>query len=619
MCGVVGYFVSKNHRKYSNALEKAVGTLSHRGHHQGIFQDGNVGLGHTRLSILDLSSAANQPMTSYNGRYVISFNGQIYNYIEIAKALRKKIEACSDTRIILEAVAEFGIKKAVSLLNGMFAFALWDNEEKKLHLVRDSIGIKPLYWAENDDGYVFGSEIKALKVFPKFNSTLCSNGLQSYFQNKAVYGPHSIYEHCYKLLPGHILTLYEGGSKMEKCDPTVQNYSRLKTPQEADECFEVLLTESIKRHSRSDVPFSAFLSGGIDSSLIVSILAQNYPIKTYSIGYEEKGFDESKKAKKITDALGVEHNTLLLSPNNVFESLNKIPKIYDEPFADSSCLPTYLLSQEVSKYTKVAFSGDGADELFAGYPRYFNAVNQWEKIQFIPYFIRNKILKNIIHDDSPFIKQFAKFFIKNPEQSLPYVKKLCGHKTILDLFYSDNSLSLPLSAFSKEMSWDNHSTLPGEFLDQSNLRSLLKNDQKWRLPDEMLTKVDRASMQHSLEIRVPFLDNEIVAFSRSIPDIFLGNTHIQKILLRRLLSKYLPDYLFEGPKVGFHIPMKIWLKTHYKEWAQDLLFGKNSDADIFNREELKKLWHLYIEGETHLFYPLWSAIMYNQWARMFNF
>ncbi len=621
MCGVTGYFVSKNYSKYSNDLKKAVIRLSHRGpDHQSSWESNGVGLGHARLSILDLSPAANQPMTSYNGRYVISFNGQVYNYIEIRKRLKETVDPYSDTRVILEAISELGIERAVPLFNGMFAFALWDVYEGEMHLVRDHIGIKPLYWASTKDGYVFGSEIKSLKEFSEFNTTLCGDGLQSFFKNKAIYAPHSIYENCYKLLPGHILTIGKNGLKTKSFTPEVQSYSHIKTLPEASACFENLMKESIRRHTRSDVPFSAFLSGGVDSSLIVSILAQNYNIKTYSIGYEEKGFDESKKAKKIADALGLEHDTFILSPPSILSALDKIPEIYDEPFADSSCLPTYLISQEVSQHTKISFSGDGADELFAGYPRYFNAVDQWKKMRFIPYFIRRKVLKNIIPNNPEVVSFFTKFFLKDPKKSLPYIKEMCGHKTVLDLFCAINSLSLPLSAFSKKNAWINYSTPPeeGPFL-TSPLKYLLRYDQQFRLPDEMLTKVDRASMANSLEVRVPFLDNEIVAFSRSLPDSFLGTRDTQKILVRGFLSKYLPSDLFEGPKTGFHIPMKIWLRTYYKEWAEDLLFGKITREDLFNVRELRKMWNLYCDGDTQLFYPLWSAIMYKQWFQKFNF
>ena len=622
MCGIVGYFSFKNHQKHQDDLKEAVQSLSHRGpDNSSLWVENDVGFGHTRLSIIDLSAEANQPMVSYSGRYVISFNGQIYNFPEVAKLLKQEIYSCSDTRVLVEIIEEFGIEKAVPLLNGMFAFALWDTQEKELHLVRDSIGIKPLYWASTEDGYLFGSEIKSLKTFSSFENTICTNGLKSYFANKAIYAPYSIYKNCYKLLPGHIMTIDKNGQTMKEFFPKVSDYSHIKTLEDADECFENLLRGSIQRHSRSDVPFSAFLSGGIDSGLIVSILSETQSFKTYSIGYEEKEFDESKKAKKIASALGLDHETLILSPENVFSSLDKIPEIYDEPFADSSCLPTYLLSKEVSKNTKVVFSGDGADELFAGYPRYFNAVNQWAKIRLIPYSVRNSILKNIIPNDSNYINFFAQFFLKNPKQSLPYIKKVCGHKTIWELFCADNSLMLPVAAFSNEIDWKNYATqyFSYSISGESPLKTLLRQDQKFRLPDEMLTKVDRASMANSLEVRVPFLDNEVVAFSRSLQDSLLGENGTQKILLRRLLSKYLDKDLFCGAKMGFHIPMKIWLKTHYSQWAEDLLFGNLSKTSFFNQDELKKIWALYCEGNTELFYPLWSIIMYNQCARKSNF
>lgn len=619
MCGIVGYHVFQNNLQYKEDILKATSVLRHRGPDcQNVWQNEDVGLGHTRLAILDLSEAGNQPMTSYDGRYVISFNGQVYNYLELADDLNLDIDTSSDTRVILEAIAKLGVEKAVLLFNGMFALAIWDNKLKKLYLVRDSIGIKPLYWALTSDGYIFGSELKSILSFKRFNKNISEKGLNSYLQNKAIYAPHTIYNNCYKLFPGHILTVCQREHTIKAFTPKVADYSSLESIPEATNQLDVLLKESLKRHARSDVPFSAFLSGGVDSSLIVSMLSQSHKINTYSVGYEEKDYDETTYAQNVAKVLGVKHEVSVLSPSDVFESLESISELYDEPFGDASCIPTYLLSRAVSKKTKIAFSGDGADELFAGYPRYFNAINNWKKIGNIPYIIRKKILKNLIPDfPNSTIHYLASFFTENPEESLKYLKKTCDYKSISDLFYMDNYLGVPNSIYRKGESIE--PVVGGlKTKSASSLKSLLLLDQQYRLPEEMLTKVDRASMANSLEIRVPFLDNEIVAFSRTIPDHLLGQSGSEKILLKQLLKKYIPREFVERKKVGFHVPLKLWLKDHYQEWAKDLLFDSQKSNKIFNEEQLKNLWNSYYKGDSQLFYPIWLVIMHNQWMRKFN-
>ncbi len=621
MCGIVGFKVSGEQERYEAEIVSATDLLAHRGpDNRSLWMQNGVGLGHTRLSILNLSSDGNQPMISYNGRYVICFNGQVYNYIEIASQLSNKIDASSDTRVILEAIAEFGVEHAVRLFNGMFAFAVWDLHEQKLCLVRDAIGIKPLYWSTTAEGYIFASEIKSLRAFKGFNIEVNPQALQEYFTHMYIPAPLSIYNNCFKLLPGHIMTIGVNGYTVHKFTARANNYEGIKDLNEAEIILNDLLDKSIMQHSRSDVPFSAFLSGGVDSSLIVSLLSKSNTIQTYSVGYAESAFDESSRARKIAEYLGVQNTSIILNPSDVKSSIDNIADMYDEPFADASCLPTYAISQEVAKHTKIAFSGDGADELFAGYPRYFNALAQWNRIAFMPYWIRKVLAKHVIPNNSTIFNNLSRIILRDPQSSIPYIKKAFQHRNLWSLFCADNYLGLPRSAFSLDFTMYNSENNDGELSVTANsLRSLLSQDQSTRLPDGMLTKVDRASMRSSLEVRVPFLDNEVVAFSRALPDNFLGQNNVQKLLLKRILSKHLPEELFAMPKTGFHIPMKLWLRTHYKEWAEERLFSAGlCSQNIFDFIQIRRLWNEYCSGNDSLFYPLWSAIMYSQWQQKFK-
>lgn len=618
MCGIVGYRIFQDDPRYKEGLLKAANALIHRGpDNQEVWKANGVGLAHTRLSILDLSSAGNQPMISHNGRYVISFNGQVYNYLEIAERLNIKINKASDTKVILEAITKLGVEKAIPLFNGMFAIAIWDNDSHKLHLIRDSIGIKPIYWALTSEGILFGSELKALLSFESFKNDISQSGLSCYLQHKAIYAPFTIYKDCYKLLPGHILTFDHTGPSIQAYKPKTQDYSHIQTFSNASTQLETLLKDSIQRHTRSDVPFSAFLSGGIDSSLIVSLLAKTSHFKTFSIGYTEKNYDETNYAQKVAQILGVENETIILSPQDVFKTIDNIHNIYDEPFGDASCVPTYLLSHVVARSTKVTFSGDGADELFAGYPRYFNAINQWKRIGWIPYSVRNKLIKKIIPESfNPFFL-LANFFLKDPRQSLKYFKKTCDYRDIIDIFLEDNYIGVPDSIYPRKSVLEEDRQVNSTAY-TTPLKRLLTYDQQYRLPDEMLTKVDRASMSNSLEVRVPFLDNEIVAFSRTLPDSLVGNKGSEKMLLKHILKNYLPSEVVDREKMGFHVPLKLWLKDYFQEWAQDLLFNSPQFFSLCYEEEVRRLWLSYCEGNSQLFYPIWLIIMHNQWMRKFK-
>jgi len=618
MCGIAGFFVHKNITEHQENLKSAIQVLYHRGpDNQGIWTEGEVGLGHVRLSILDLTAHGNQPMTSLNGRYVISYGGEVYNYIEIQNELTGNIDSSSDTKVILEAISQWGVEKAVSSFNGMFAFALWDKHEKSLYLIRDSMGIKPLYWARVNGGILFASELKALKKFSSFKTSLNPDALIDYFSQQYIHAPNAIYQECYKLPPGTILKIDRNGAISEsKISSSLNRAFEIKSPAEASEALEKILERAIQRHARSDVPIAAFLSGGVDSSLIVALLSKITTVNTYSIGYAETDFDESVRANKIAKHFGVKHETIVLKPSDVKICLDQIPWIYDEPFGDASCIPTYLLSQTVSRNEKVAFSGDGADELFGGYFRYHSAANTWNKINFIPQSLRPWISKCLPSNPSRVLQVFSKPFLQSPEKSLPYLKRILSCETILNFFSEENYLGLPVESFLKSNFLDEFGMGQKKFhLDKlSGFQNLLHYDQQFRLPDGMLTKVDRASMANALEVRVPFLDNELVAFARGIPSYFLSSAENPKSILKKILLKYLTREMVDVPKVGFHVPMKHWLRTHYRQWGENILFSfSQNEEDILNIPKIQGLWKRYCEGNNNVFYPIWSALMYFQW------
>ena len=617
MCGIVGFCVSNGASQFSDDLKHAITVLTHRGpDDQEVWLGDGLGLGHTRLSILDLSPNGSQPMTSKNGRYVIAYNGEIYNYIEIGKQLPDSFDKNSDTRVILEAIAHWGLETAVQKFNGMFAFALWDKEDKVLYLVRDSMGIKPLYWAKVKNGIIFGSELKVLQAFSSMSVELDDLSLYQYFSHQYIPSPGTIYKNCFKLSPGSILKMNrEGIIAQTAFSPLTDDYSTIRKTEEAIDVFENLLQSSVKRHSRSDVPIAAFLSGGIDSSLLVSIMSKNQSLNTYSIGYTEQDFDESERAKKISQFLGVTHETLLLQPNDIKSCLEKIPHIYDEPFGDASCIPTYMLSSHVAKHVKVAFSGDGADELFGGYPRYFSAEKMWDKLGWLPSIARNRV-STVLEKNIDLMKYVTHPFLKNSEESVPYIQSALSHKNIYSFFHFNNYLGLPKKAFLKDAVFQEAK----KFFDKmelslkGGLKDLFLYDQKYRLPDGMLTKVDRASMASSLEVRVPFLDNEIIAFARQVPTKIMSNCEHTKPILRKLLATYLPEKLFKMPKTGFHVPLKYWLRSHYRLWVEDVLSSVSTQNEhILDMPEVRKIWKQYCDGDNAVFHQMWSAISYLQW------
>ncbi len=629
MCGISGLYIFGSPGitdAHVRDVETMTRVLAHRGpDSQGIWHDDKVALGHCRLSIIDLSDDGNQPMVSSDERYVIVYNGEIYNFIELRDEIIAdagySFSSSSDTEVILQAIRLWGLDKTLPKLNGMFAFALWDRQRKTLSLARDSAGIKPLFYAPVSGGFLFASELKAIKASGSFKAEIDENALGEYFSQLYISHPRTIYKNCFRVSPGEIITIDSGGALSRSSFTPLSSLSRDLSGCSGDELiglFEDTLDKAVQRHRRADVPVASFLSGGNDSALVSALLRKSGDFRTFSIGYEEKDFDESGRAEEIATHLSLPHEKIIVRPQDAGDVLDRITDFYDEPFADASAIPTHLISSHVKGFTKVALSGDGADELFGGYPRYFNAINEWNRLKGIPVHLRPLVSSLIPQNPPDALCRLLKPALKDAKKSLPHIRQILLEPSVITYFLRQNYLGLEGGAVKNAEILDGYrdylaglNIVPG-----NTLRTLLDFDQGYRLPDGMLTKVDRASMAASLEVRVPFLDNDMVALSRSLPDSYIVPRSGQcKKLLKDVLRRYLPDSIVDAPKTGFHIPMKIWLRTHFQDWANDLLFADEQDPYL-NMRQVRVLWKDYAENQNNAaFYPLWCVLMYKQWLR----
>lgn len=625
MCGFTGILKFKEALRADDrqALSRMTDRLSHRGPDaDGIWLEGGIGLGHRRLSILDLSPDGYQPMHSIDGRYVIAYNGEVYNFESLRKSLADEgvqFKSSGDTQVILEAFARWGIEKTLPRLNGMFAIALWDRQEKMLRLMRDASGIKPLFWARIPGGILFGSEIKALKAHPDFDGAVDAEALGDYFNRTYIAAPRTIYRNCRRLHPGEIVSfdaVRDGTSSVFHPATDFQYFAPGLQGDALIDAFGAEMARAVTAHMRADVPVAAFLSGGNDSALVAALAAGRSNFNTYSIGYHEKSYDESARASRIAQHLALPHETIMLGPQDMVPVIDRLCEFYDEPFADASALPTHILSNHVVKHAKVALSGDGADELFAGYPRYGAVIAEWKRLSFLPGFLRGAAAHMLPDNPDRIFYPLAAMIFPGRKRAIPHIKAMLADRTILNCFQRLNYIGIdPALCHSAGMMGVTQRDIAAMPVHGDMLRTLLDYDQSIRLPEGMLTKVDRASMAASLEVRVPFLDNNIVGLSRLLPPSMLapagGGT---KKIIKDLLLRYLPVDIVDAPKTGFHVPMKLWLRDHFSDWAQDHLSG---DEDPFiDLGAARDLWHRYArQGQDELFYGLWCILMYRQWWR----
>jgi asparagine synthase (glutamine-hydrolysing) len=642
MCGIAGFWQTK--RGIEEPLEilaRMGATLAHRGpDDSGTFHDGATGiaLAFRRLSILDLSPEGHQPMYSASGRYVIIFNGEVYNFEEIRAELgARQWRGHSDTEVMLEAFESWGVKSAVKRFVGMFAFALWDRQERKLYLVRDRLGIKPLYYGRVGGNFVFGSELKAIRQYPDFQPDIDRDVLTLYLRHNYVPSPHCIYKGLYKLPPGHFLMLdsamgallpHPYWSAGEVAQEGLRSPFSGSEAEAIDQLHRRLLS-AVRLRMIADVPLGAFLSGGIDSSTVVALMQaqSSRPVKTFTIGFHEDGYNEAIHAKTVAKHLGTDHTELYLTPQDALNVVPLLPSMYDEPFSDSSQIPTYLVSKLARESVTVSLSGDGGDELFGGYNRYLFTKRIWNSVRRLPMPARKAIAEML--RAMPPARVDRCFQLLRP--ILPKKLQLANpgdkaHK-LAALLSVESSQALYYRALSH---WENptevvlNSQEPGTVLASiadsswpSNMEEIMMlTDQLNYLPDDILTKVDRASMAVSLEARVPMLDHRVVEFAWKLPLHFKIRKGTSKWILRQILYNYVPRELVERPKMGFGVPIDRWLRGPLREWGEDLLSVKSLEAHgLLDADPIRVKWQEHLSGVRNWQYLLWDILAFQDWFR----
>jgi asparagine synthase (glutamine-hydrolysing) len=602
-----------------------------------------IALAHCRLSIVDLSPAGHQPMVSADGRFVVVFNGEIYNHMDIRQALESDGLAPpwrghSDTETLLAALAGWGLAKAISEVRGMFAFAVWDRAERKLTLARDRMGEKPLYYGWQGSGakkcFLFGSELSAIKAHPLFQGDVDRDALSLLMRHNYVPAPYSIYRGIAKLEPGCSLTV-----SATRPSPEITRYWSVAqvaragvaepftgTPSEAVEALEVLLKSAVQQQMMADVPLGAFLSGGIDSSTVVALMQaqSSRPVKTFTIGFSEAGYNEAVHAKAVAQHLGTDHTEMYVSPQQALDVIPKLPKLYCEPFSDSSQIPTFLVSQLARQEVTVSLSGDAGDELFAGYNRYVLTQNLWGKVSRVALSVRSCVAagirgmspaawSNVLGPLQPFAPRSLRQ--ANVGDKLHKTAGVLGAATLEELYlglvthWEPEELVIggnePVTCLR-----GNRPQLDG--LD--DVQCMMALDAMTYLPDDILCKVDRAAMAVSLESRVPFLDHRVVEFAWGIPQSMKIRDGVGKWILRQVLYRYVPKEMIERPKMGFGVPIDVWLRGPLKDWAEALLDeGRLRREGFFRPEPIRQKWREHLSGQTNWSYLLWNVLVFQAW------
>ncbi len=636
MCGFAGIFdrprrLAPDER--AARVERMATTLAHRGPDDaGVWQDDDAGiaLGHRRLAIIDLTAAGHQPMTSSCGRYVISYNGEIYNFREIAAELNRAGRAVagrSDTAVLVEACAEWGIEGAIERCVGMFAFALFDKGTRALYLVRDRLGIKPLYWSQAGETIVFGSELKALEASGLITRAIDRAALADYLKYAYIPAPATIYENTFKLPPGHLLTVPANGAAQLTCYWDVRAVARLgqgagmqSDPGNAQDRLEELLSDAVRSRLVSDVPLGALLSGGIDSSTVTALMqaASTRPVKTFSIGFAESGYDESENAAAIARYLGTDHTGLTVTPGDALATIPELATWYDEPFADSSQIPTLLLSRLTRQHVTVALSGDGGDEVFAGYNRYRYLPGLWRRAGLMPHVVRRPAIRALTMISPNMWDSLARIVPARhrPRQFGEKVWKAAGALGYADFMAAYESLLSPWHPATRLVAGATGSTAGGRdrgLVDPVAQMQLA--DTLAYLPGDILTKVDRASMAASLEVRVPLLDHRVVEHAWSLPRSWLMKDG-GKAPLRHILDKYVPRALVDRPKSGFGVPIDSWLRGPLRGWAEDLLTPRAlAMDDLLDPALVQETWQQHLSGQRNNQHALWTVLMFQAWRQ----
>jgi asparagine synthase (glutamine-hydrolysing) len=630
MCGITGFW-DRSTTTGDDKLRATVAQMTERLHHRGPDDTGTwcdsscgLALGHKRLSIIDLSPMGHQPMNSACGRYWLVYNGEIYNHAELRRELGDggyPFRGRSDTEVLLAGLALWGIEHTIRRCVGMFALAVWDGESRRLTLARDRLGIKPLFYGWQGESFLFGSELKALSAHPAFTGEVDRKSLSLYVQHSYVPAPYSIYKNVYKLPAGTLLSVGENSASQEVaprpywCMKEIAQRGAAEpfvgSTQEAVTQLDQVLGEAVRSRMEADVPLGAFLSGGIDSSTIVALMqaASTERVKTFSIGFDEPGYNEAVYAKEVAAHLGTEHTEQYVTPADALEVIPRLPTLYDEPFADSSQIPTFLVSQMARQHVTVCLSGDGGDELFAGYNRYAYMQQLWRKIGWCPAAIRSaaaSVLSAIVPAErGGTLTRKARTlagFLSLTDAPAMYARMHTHWKDPAELIIGG---ALPVTTFSQTDIWACR---------ESFLEKMLYVDSVTYLPDDILVKVDRASMAVGLEARVPMIDHRVVEFAWSLPVELKVRNGESKWLLRQLLDRYVPRPLIERPKVGFGVPIDTWLRGSLRDWAEALLDERRlNDEGFFQPQPIRQKWQEHLSGKRDWHYYLWDILMFQAW------
>lgn len=611
MCGIAGLYGS--FPSLEENIKRITRTLSHRGPDaEGFYVDHEKGLalGHRRLSILDLTELGNQPFHSKCGRYVTVYNGEVYNYKEIAKNLNLEVITHCDTEVIIEAYAKLG-NNFVNQLKGMFAIAIWDKDANELKLFRDRIGIKPLYYYWKDGLFAFASEIKALTcLFSEEKLGINYQSVVDFLHLGYISQERTIYDNILKVPNGHYLSL--ASDKTLRTVPfwlmedQIENVA-ISDENAAKELLKIKLNDAVDKQLIADVPIGTFLSGGIDSSIVTAISQDlaNEPVNTFSIGFKDSKFNESHYAKKVAQALGTNHNEFLLTEKDAVEQVDKLLEVYDEPFGDSSAIPTLMVSELARKHVSVALSGDGGDEQFLGYGRY-----EWAKRLNNPFYyaLRKQIAFGLKLSGSQRLKKGA-LIMDVPTQSTSKSHIFSQEQCLFSLTEINDMLVNPIDYYGVQENWKTKRILtPMESHAYFDLKNYLK--------DDLLVKVDRASMFHSLEVRVPLLDHEIVAFSLNLDSGLKIKNGITKYLLKQVLYDYVPAKLFDRPKWGFSVPMEKWLKNDLKYLLDKYLNREVVEVlNVVHFGKVEQLIKRYMNGEAYLYNRIWVLLQLHRFLK----
>lgn len=619
MCGIAGFCNLKSHWKEN--IDNMNQRMFHRGPDaEGIWsrEDHAVVLGHRRLSIVDLTPSGAQPMESHSGRLVMVFNGEIYNYKDIAEKLMeeghvKAFKGTSDTEVLLEAMEAYGIQEAITMCKGMFAIALYDKEKSKLYLLRDRVGEKPLYYGFVQEGFVFASDLGSISVLKEFRNEINTDILDVYFVHGYIPAPYSIYKDIYKLEPGTILAIEEPFRKpvltpfwsmKEAAKKGQKNLFKGSRTEAADE-LERLLKQSIAGQMEADVPVGAFLSAGIDSSTIVALMQSlsTNRVKSFTIGMEDAAYNEATIAKEIARHLGTEHTEMYITENDAKEVIPKISHMFSEPFADSSQIPTYLVSKMTREHVTVSLSGDGGDELFCGYNSYESIIGLWNRMSKVPYPIRKVCSDLVLHTP---MRKNKDFCVRGR------LLAARGPEKLYEISNQEENIANAIAKTHTNPPYK-YSEYQTGFLEETH-HNIMLMDMLMYHPDDILVKVDRCGMAVSLESRIPMLDKDVVEFAWSLPIDYLRQDGVGKLVLRDVLYRYVPKEMMERPKTGFAIPIDKWLRQpKLRAWAEALLDKKTIEQQgILNADVVSRIWTEYIEKGVWRV-QIWYLLMFQEW------